>query len=63
MASLTPVNFRFYGVPTELIDAVLAELLSSELGLVDRVSRGEVPPRLHAIDHEIDADGTPITPD
>lgn len=60
LAHLTPVNFLFYGVPTELIDEVLAQLLSVSLGLVRRASELELAPRLHAVDRDIDADGEPL---
>lgn len=58
LANLTPVNFLFYGVPTELIDEVLAQLTTSTLGLLRRA--GDLPARLHAVDREIDADGEAI---
>ena len=54
-ARMTPVNFLFYGVPTEMIDEVLAELLSTSLGLLQHgPSAG---PGLYAVDREIDAWG------
>ena len=57
LANGTPVNFMFYGVPTELIDEVLAELLSVSLGLVRRTSTQQLSPALYAVDHEITARG------
>lgn len=60
LAHLTPVNFLFYGVPTELIDEVLAQLLSTSLGLVRRAQDPDLAPRLHAVDHDVDADGEPL---
>jgi hypothetical protein len=61
LANLTPVNFMFYGVPTEMIDGVLAQLLGAALGLVRRTAAGEVvPPRLAAVDHEITPEGEPL---
>ncbi|TAH34347.1 MAG: hypothetical protein EYC70_15480 [Planctomycetota bacterium] len=58
-----PVNFLFYGVATEMIDEVLAQLTSAALGLVRRAASGEkVPPRLLAVDRDIDADGRPLAP-
>ncbi|MFO1054858.1 MAG: hypothetical protein U1F36_21780 [Planctomycetota bacterium] len=59
LANLTPINFLFYGVATELIDEVLAQLLSVALGLRRRRERGAVPAALCAVDREIDADGEP----
>lgn len=60
LAQLTPVNFLFYGVPTELIDEVLGQLLTVSLGLVRRCSRGAVPRRVLAVDREIDENGEPL---
>lgn len=60
LANLTPVNFMFYGVPTELIDEVLAQLLSCSLGLVRRSARAKIPTRLHAVDRDITASGDPL---
>lgn len=60
LAQLTPVNFLFYGVPTELIDEVLGQLLTVSLGLVRRSSGGALPLRVLAVDREIDENGEPI---
>lgn len=54
-AHMTPINFLFYGVATEMIDEVLAELVSTSLGLLRR--GGSVEPGLYAVDREIDARG------
>ena len=62
VADLTPVNFMFYGVPTEMIDEVLAQLLECSLGLVRRASVEWLLPQVFAVDHEIAADGTPLHP-
>lgn len=57
LGNLTPINFLFYGVATELIDEVLTELATSTLGAV-RNARGEgAPPRLLAVDRDVDAHG------
>jgi len=61
MAQLTPVNFLFYGVPTELIDEVLAQLLSVSLGLLRQASAAAAVPKLMAVDREIDVCGRPLT--
>ena len=58
LANLTPVNFLFYGVPTEAIDEVMAQLLECAIGLVGRA--GRVVPRLHAVDRDMTADGQPL---
>jgi len=61
LGSLMPINFLFYGVPGEMIDPVLSQLLRSSLGLVRRVA-GDRPPAksLYAVDHDIDEDGNPL---
>jgi hypothetical protein len=58
LANLMPVNFMFYGVPTELIDEVLAELLSCSLGLIARSET--LTPQLHAVDWTITANAEPL---
>jgi hypothetical protein len=60
VADLTPANFMFYGVPTEMIDEVLGQLLECSLGLVRRATAGLLPPRLFAVDRDIAPDGTPL---
>jgi hypothetical protein len=57
MGGLTPINFLFYGVSTELIDEVLAQLVTVALGALRNAAAGPVSPRLYAVDHECDADG------
>lgn len=57
IANRTPANFLFYGVPTELIDEVLAQLATTTLGLVQRAPHEELPCRLLAVDRDIDAHG------
>jgi hypothetical protein len=57
LAQLTPVNFLFYGVATELIDEVLAQLLTASLGLLARVGDPTLFPRLYAVDRDIDDHG------
>jgi hypothetical protein len=54
MQNLMPVNFLFYGVPTEVIDRVLAQLLSTALALVRQAS--SLPEqRLYAVDFDPEA--------
>ncbi len=57
LANLTPVNFMYYGVPTEGIDAVLAQLLSCTLRLVEAERDRSLAPRLYALDHDFVLDG------
>ena len=57
-----PINFLYYGVPAEVIDMVLAQLLQCSLGLARRVSAGEdLEKKPYAVDHEIDLDGRTIS--
>ncbi len=54
IANLTPVNFLFYGVPTEAMDAVMAQLLRTATSLVRDVASSRPPaPRLYAVDRDI----------
>ncbi|MCW5890372.1 MAG: hypothetical protein KIT14_07445 [bacterium] len=54
IANLTPVNFLFYGVPTEAMDAVMAQLLRATVALLRDVAGARPPaPRLYAIDREL----------
>jgi S-adenosylhomocysteine hydrolase len=62
LGGLTPINFLFYGVANEFIDDVLAQLLSTSLGLVSRAAAGGLAPRLYAVDRDIDAIGRPLSP-
>jgi hypothetical protein len=60
VADLTPVNFMFYGVATEMIDEVLALLLRCGLGMVRRSAIGPIVPALMAVDVDISPDGEPL---
>jgi hypothetical protein len=57
VANSMPINFLFYGVPTEPIDEVLAQLLTTSLGLVSRAQGAPPDTRLHAVDVDIDEHG------
>lgn len=56
LGNLTPINFLFYGVATELIDEVLAQLLSVTLGALRNDRDGVRPSRLLAVDRDCDAE-------
>lgn len=60
LGNLTPINFLFYGAATELIDEVLAELLSVAIGLLQRAGDPTLAPRLCAVDRDVDARGRPL---
>ncbi|MGE3174574.1 MAG: hypothetical protein AB7O97_18225 [Planctomycetota bacterium] len=56
LGGLSPINFLFYGVATELIDEVLAQLL----GVALAAARGEgtgAAAGLQAVDRDVDAEG------
>lgn len=54
LGNLTPINFLFYGVATECIDEVLAQLVSLAFGAV-QAAPGSLPRRLLAVDRDVDA--------
>lgn len=55
LGDLMPINFLYYGVPTEVMDLIFAQLLKVTVGLVkDRKTYNLLPDRLLAIDFEID---------
>lgn len=61
LADLSPINFLYYGVPTEIIDAVLSQLLKVSLGMNHQYfSKTLPPPGLYAVDHQIDEWGNII---
>ena len=57
LAHLMPINFLYYGVPTEMIEEVLRALVQSGLGLVSGTAQGV---GLQAVDVHVDADGRPL---
>ncbi len=61
LADLSPINFLYYGVPTEIMDAVLAQLLKVSLGMKRQYENRGLPlPGLYAVDHQINEWGDPI---
>lgn len=61
LSDLSPVNFLYYGAPTEIMDSILSQLVSVSLGMVDQFRKGTLPkPHLYAVDHEIDVWGNPL---
>lgn len=63
LGNLMPINFLYYGVPGEIIDSVLLQLLRCAIGLIDRVGEACPPEKtLYAVDHEIDVDGKVLDP-
>ena len=58
LGDLTPLNFLYYGVPTEIMDPILTQLLQVAAGLVaDFRGPRKLSADLLAVDHEIDEDG------
>ncbi|MBN2357616.1 hypothetical protein JXO59_15990, partial [candidate division KSB1 bacterium] len=54
LGGLQPINFLYYGVPSETMDRVMMELLATTAELVEKNRSGNaLPPRLLALDHDI----------
>lgn len=53
LADLTPINFLFYGVPTETMDAILTQLVQLGAGIN---GTHDLEPGIYALDREIDSD-------
>ena len=61
LGDLTPINFLYYGIPREIIDQVMCQLMKVSLGLIDKYSSGvRLPSRLLAVDCEIDVNANLI---
>lgn len=61
LADLMPINFLYYGVPAEIVDEVLCQLLRLSSGFVGALRENRrLAPKLLAVDHQIDADANPI---
>lgn len=58
IADGSPVNFLFYGVPTESMDPIISQLATVTLGMANHAKSNSLPsPGLYAVDHQIDAWG------
>ncbi|TGL08194.1 hypothetical protein EHQ43_03895 [Leptospira bouyouniensis] len=54
----SPVNFLFFGVPTESMDPIISQLASVSLGMVNQFKSKKLPsPEIYAVDHQIDVWG------
>lgn len=61
LSDLSPVNFLYYGAPTEIMDTIISDLLTVSLGIVEQEKSGKLPTgKLYAVDHEIDKWGQKI---
>ena len=54
LADGTPVNFLYFGIPTEIMDLVFLQLLRLSAGFVGKIK--DLPNKVLGIDHEIDED-------
>ncbi len=55
LGDLMPLNFLYYGVPTEIMDLIFAQLMRLTLGFTGKINAGEtLPSKLLAIDRNID---------
>ncbi len=51
----SPINFLFFGVPTESMDPIITQLTTVSLGLAGHYKNKTLPaPKLYAVDHQID---------
>ncbi len=58
LGGLTPINFLYYGIPAEMIDDIMSQLMRVSTGMVMQCNQGKpLPSRLLAVDYDIDADG------
>ncbi len=61
LSDLTPINFLFYGVPTETMDIIIRQLTTVGLGMVAQFQTNRLPPPgLYAVDNEIDEWGNQL---
>ena len=60
LANMTPVNFLFYGVATEIIDEVLEQLMRISLAAARRDDTSTARARVLAVDQEVDVNGNPL---
>lgn len=63
LGDMMPINFLYYGVPAEIIDEVLCQLLQLSIGFITALRENRIlPSQLLAVDHEINTDAKPIPP-
>lgn len=57
----SPINFLFFGVPTESMDPIISQLTTASLGMVNLFKTQKLPlPKLYAVDHTINQWGEPL---
>ncbi len=58
LGDLTPINFLYYGVPTEMMDSILAQLFLLTIAMKNKYNSGEfLKSEIFALDHQIDIYG------
>ncbi len=61
LGDLSPVNFLYYGVPTEAMDEIISQLTRLSLGIAHLYRSGMLPKTgLYAVDREVDEWGNPL---
>ena len=62
LGGLTPINFLYYGIPREIIDGVMSQLLRVSIGMINHYRSGyPLAARLLAVDHQINVDADPLS--
>ena len=57
LGGLTPINFLYYGVPTETMDPILAQLIQVASSMLESIRKGvKLPADLLAVDEKISSD-------
>jgi hypothetical protein len=61
LGDLTPINFLYYGVPTETMDIIISDLTTVSLGMVDQFKQNKLPsPLVYGVDISIDSWGNAL---
>jgi S-adenosylhomocysteine hydrolase len=61
LGDLSPINFLYYGVPAESMDAIMSQLARLSLGVIGRYRNKTIPKSgIYAVDREIDEWGRPL---
>jgi S-adenosylhomocysteine hydrolase len=61
LADGTPVNFLYFGIPTEIMDLVFLQLLKLSASFVNKTKK--LPNKVLGLDHEIDEDANLLHPE
>ncbi len=61
LGDLSPINFLYYGVPAESMDAIMSQLTRLSLGIIGRYHDRSIPNSgIYAVDREVDEWGRPL---